>query len=702
MATSYPSLPTLNDEELTDLFGDDSEAIRRYRLLFAVLIMGASQREAATAHSVSERTVRNVLRAYRSVNTLESLRSRRSVSRRTTPRRWEAFEPALATALAEDAMAGGDKLWRRAQELLGEYGDTLSRRTAYRILGRLRNETRQSSQPGTLFNAVRTALPLLAEDPPITLGGSTLSQRLLPDEDDQLLRGTLLQQALRTALDRLRPAGSISVIDRSWWPYLICTGEYEAGQPRAELQQDLALSASTYSRAKRHGLIQIANQITRILAPMVETPTTLASQRLPRTVDFIGRQNEESYYAWRLQTEGLIHIWGLPGSGKTALAAELAADGRRYGQTILWHTCQPGPESTTAGILKGLAQAFASAGDERLWHKLRQTPSDMWDLPAMMELLREQLLARPAVIVIDNAHRAVVEDTSALFEMLKALVSRRAARIMIVSRTCLESGDWEVLPGLTERECRLLWTGLPPLPDEQWQALYKATAGLPHPLRRVATAYRRSGEFARPNDWREEVAAWVQDEIWDRLSDYERRLLTVAHAFEGRPWASHAPLVLAALAIKAEAIDQVQLSGLLTMKDSCMHVHSALQSSAKAALEADVRLNSLLKALAATIAETAPVDVEEVPHKAEVTKVAPTPSSENTDGELPTGLDLLARVRDVLEHSADYLGRNAEDGVARRLLNELETLQAALPDPAGLNEKTRKSVPDPQSVSSSS
>ena len=99
---------------------------------------------------------------------------------------------------------------------------------------------------------------------------------------------------------------------------------------------------------------------------------TLASQRLPRTPEFVGRREEQSYYAWRLQTEGLAHIWGLPGSGKTALAAELAADGHRYGQMILWHTCRAGRDSTLLGIIRGLAQALAAAGDDTLWRELRQ------------------------------------------------------------------------------------------------------------------------------------------------------------------------------------------------------------------------------------------------------------------------------------------------------------------------------------------
>src|SRR4029079_8322185 len=205
---------------------------------------------------------------------------------------------------------------------------------------------------------------------------------------------------------------------RGWWPYLICTGEYETGQSRAEIQDDLALSARTYSRAKRQGLDRITAVLPRIIERMIESPVTLASQRLPRTPEFVGRREEQSYYAWRLQTEGLAHIWGLPGSGKTALAAELATAGVRYGQTIPLHTCHASPDSGLIGIIRGLAKALAAAGDGLLWRELRWLPSDKQDPGALLERLCERLVVRPAVVVLDDVHRVDSQETEMLFDAL--------------------------------------------------------------------------------------------------------------------------------------------------------------------------------------------------------------------------------------------------------------------------------------------
>src|SRR5437773_8162737 len=166
MPTSSPTLPLLSESELLTHFGDDQAALRRYRLLHAVLIMGMTQREAADTHAVSERTVRNVLRSYSSGAGLESLRSRRARLRRQRGRRASSVEQALATALAEEPAAGGDRLWHRAQELLGDDGAALSRRTAYRILSKLRAESDDDDDaPNSLRGVVRAALPLLPEDP---------------------------------------------------------------------------------------------------------------------------------------------------------------------------------------------------------------------------------------------------------------------------------------------------------------------------------------------------------------------------------------------------------------------------------------------------------------------------------------------------------------------------------------------------------
>jgi transposase len=664
-------LPTLSEEDLARFFGDDQDGPRRYRLLQAVLVEGMTQREAAEAHQTSERTVRNVLRSY-TEGGLEALRSRRAPGQRTG----SAAEQALIAALAQEPLAGGDRLWRLAQEQMGEAGVSLSRRTAYRILARLRvddDEDEDEDAPNSLRSMVRSSLPLLAEDPPLTLGASELAQRLIAEEDEALLRGMLLQQAIRDALDQLRPPGAVSAVDRSWWPYLICTGEYEAGQRRAELQEDLALSASTYSRAKRQGINTICALLPQIVAEKIEGPAALAGQRLPRTPDFVGRREEESYYAWRLQAEGVAHIWGLPGSGKTALAAELAAEGARYGQNILWHICNAGPDASLLGIIRGLAKALAATGDDTLWREIRSLPAEAQDQRVLLDLLCDRLLARPSVVVLDDIHRADPQETETLFDALADLVARHSSRLLLVGRRQIESLAYPPLQGLSEQEARLLWTGAPPLSAEQWWALYEATAGLPELLRLVVTLYRRAGDLIRPGDWAEEVATWAQDEVWGRLAPDEQRLIAVAHGLYPHPWAEQAGLVCEALGIPPETLTALCRRALLTINRGTVRSFGALRFAVQAKLREDSALNEQVAALAAGLEEHIEVNGLPLPKG----DVAATP------GPVPTGLDLLTRVREALQVSAAYLQEQQDDPQAHQLAAELEVLQDALPDPIG-------------------
>jgi AAA ATPase domain len=635
--------------------------------------------------------VRNIMRAYAQRGGLEALRSRQPSGRSRRDRRPATFERALSAALAEEPLAGGDRLWRRACELLGHDGAKLSRRTAYRILVQLRAE-HDDDAPDSLRGAVRTALPLLPEDPPLALAASALAQRFLPADLDPLPRGMLLQQGLRATLDHLRPAGPISTIDRSWWPYLICTGEYETGQSRAEIQDDLALSASTYSRAKRQGLDRIIAVLPRMIERMIESPVTLSSQRLPRTPEFVGRREEQSYYAWRLQTEGLAHIWGLPGSGKTALAAELAADGHRYGQTILWHTCRAGRDSTLLGIIRGLAQALAAAGDDTLWRELRQAPPEELDPASMLDALRERLLMRPSVVILDDAHHADAEETDALLDALADLVARRSIRLLLVGRDPIESVTYLPLPGMIEREAQLLWAGSPALPADQWRALYAATGGLPEPVRRAAAAYRRSGDLARPTDWADEIDAWAREAIWSRLEEYEQRLLAIAAALESQPWSDRQALVCDSLGMPAETLKPLFQRGLLysAMQTATAHperaeggqaaavlLYGALRNAAAARLREDDQLRERVAALSATLDAAPDITPVVLPAFAGATVEATVPAP------VSSGMELLERVRNALEGSAVFIQEQGNDQATQQLAAELAALQAALPNLAG-------------------
>jgi len=125
----------------------------------------------------------------------------------------------------------------------------------------------RSTTPLSLW-IIRLALLMLAETPPLALGNCELARELLPDVHDSLARGLLVCQLLHTTILHLRPAGKSDPHKSSWWPYFIHAREYEDCQTRSAVCSELAISAVTYTRAKRRGLDRIAGELPYIAEKM--------------------------------------------------------------------------------------------------------------------------------------------------------------------------------------------------------------------------------------------------------------------------------------------------------------------------------------------------------------------------------------------------------------------------------------------------
>jgi len=102
--------------------------------------------------------------------------------------------------------------------------------------------------------AIRAALALLIDDPPLALGRSKLAIELFPRELSAGKRGARLKQRLLEAIECLRLPGPIDPTNRRWWPYLMFVGEYLDGCSRQQVRVRLAIAESTYTHVKQHGL----------------------------------------------------------------------------------------------------------------------------------------------------------------------------------------------------------------------------------------------------------------------------------------------------------------------------------------------------------------------------------------------------------------------------------------------------------------
>ncbi|HEX9373354.1 MAG TPA: helix-turn-helix domain-containing protein [Roseiflexaceae bacterium] len=437
--------PRLSSAELVSSFGNDQTALRRYRILAALLREGRPPGEVARTFGISRESLRRLRHSFER-DGLTALHSRKRGGGHVA--RSSPLVGAIRQELGLDPGAPAPTLWRRVQARLREQNLSAPRSTFYRLLAQLRDE--EDGDAGRAPVALlREALADLVEDPPLGLARGALATLLLPDERDLLQRGRRLRDALRAGIARLRPSEAGPVLDDPRWRhYLIIAGEYDAGEERAALQQALALSASTYSRAKREALERLVALLPVTLGelPPAEPPAALIAPPLA-PAEFDHEPELEQYMA-RLRRGGMALIWGPAGVGKQDLAAMLAARLQQRGQHVVWHTCRPPDVETNAGLrlLLALAAGLALDGRHELWDTL--TSAEPESLSRRLELLASGLTGRRWTVIIANAHWLTGDEAARVLDVLTVAQERRDIRLALVSRQLPRWADPERWPAL--------------------------------------------------------------------------------------------------------------------------------------------------------------------------------------------------------------------------------------------------------------
>jgi hypothetical protein len=481
-----PELPRLSSSELVSRFGADEAALRRYRMLVALLREERSPGEVARTFGVSRESVRRVREAYRrgGLNALKSRKTGGGHFARSTP-----LARAIRQELAADPGIAAGVLWARVQARLRAEGHEPPRSTFYRLLARLRDDEHPEASGNISLRLLRDALGGLAEDPPVTIGRGELATLLLPAEADPLQRGRRLQGALRAAVEQLRPNDEAGPVlnDPRWRHYLIVAGEYEVGEERAELQGALALSASTYSRAKREALERLLALLPAALdaLPPPPPPATLFAPPAPSGADY---EAELELYAAALRREGQALIHGPDSEEALDLAATLAARLATRGQTVVWHTARPADADTRPGprLLSVLAAALAREGERELWEILAAPGAapEIWHF----DILATALNGRRWTVVLADSQYLEGDDAEQALDVLANASQQRDIRLVVAGR---------VLPSWANAE---RWPPLPATPDARARQTFLtrlAGRAAPEPAEAlVAAAQARAAELA--------------------------------------------------------------------------------------------------------------------------------------------------------------------------------------------------------------
>jgi hypothetical protein len=445
-------LPRLSGTELIARFSGDEAALRRYRMLAALLREGRPAGEVARTFGVSRESLRRLRHTFRREG-LAGLRSRKRGGGHFA--RGSPLARAITQELQLDPGVSAALLWQRVQARLLDEGHAAPRSTFYRLLAGLRDEDANVISAGIPLRLLREALGALAEDPPLALGRSGLAALLLPDEADPLPRGRRLQEALHAAIERLRPAEAGPVLDDPRWRhYLIIAGEYQTGEERAALVAALALSSSTYSRAKREALERLVALAPVALSelPPAAPPVSLITP--PPEPEQFDREPELDLYITRLRRDGLALIWGPTGVGKIDLAAMLAARLRARGQQVVWHTCRPPTpgkvsDDRDAGLplLMALATALSLDGRHELWNALHTfTPTNVG---RRLDLLASAIEGRRWTVIVANTHWLTDAGAMRVLGILTKAQQRRDIRLVLIGRglpAWADAARWPPLP----------------------------------------------------------------------------------------------------------------------------------------------------------------------------------------------------------------------------------------------------------------
>ncbi len=259
------------------------------------------------------------------------------------------------------------------------------------------------------FSVIQNTLRAWHND--AALAGSPLSALGMVEHKRRTSANTAdaLRQILLDAINTLKPAeGKPDWLSPAWQPYLIFRAQIIDGWSHTQLASELAVSKSEYYRLRRKALARLAEALVsrerdvqqqrarqsfqaRVLATV---PTVMPVRD---TDCFVGRDElrnrilhdiRESFQRRRTLR---IALYGLPGMGKSTLAAELAADLQLQdtASAVIW--LNAGKSATEEGLLVALAQAVRTTTmDNRFTHA------------DLAQQIAETLAGQPIIVFIDD------------------------------------------------------------------------------------------------------------------------------------------------------------------------------------------------------------------------------------------------------------------------------------------------------------
>jgi tetratricopeptide (TPR) repeat protein len=254
-----------------------------------------------------------------------------------------------------------------------------------------------------------------------------------------------------------------------------------------------------------------------------------AQQAVPAPRFFVGRSRElESLKNW-LGDRRMVVILGIPGIGKTALAARLVSE-TRGPRPVFWYRFHEW--DTLRNLLGPLSDFLAQQGRRKLKTYLSSKPD--FDLNEVCYLMQESTRGLSAMLVLDDFHKASDDFLPCLSLLLEVLERNDGIRVVITARNLRRFYDRKDvvvkglvaeldLGGLDEESSRELLRARK-IEDSHHRRAFELTGG--HPLA-LELFVPGSGDAEQKGN----ITRYIEEEISARLTGPERKLLRMASVF---------------------------------------------------------------------------------------------------------------------------------------------------------------------------
>ncbi len=258
-----------------------------------------------------------------------------------------------------------------------------------------------------------------------------------PSPDDLALA---LSTRLKEIIKELQPASPEDLRQQDWLHYYVLYYLFVQNDSADVAAQVLNISQSYLYRLRKEAVDNVATLLTAGIPAAASAEPTPGYVRLfslaepiPLTTDFCGRESELSWYRQALAQEKLAVIHGFAGTGKTALAAQLAAERQQAGQPLIWITFYSQVNTDLDSFLHLLAHPLDEMGHPELLRFLSTCVQNPHQYPAdiRIQYALNCLAASGAALFLDDVH--LVEDEPNLQRFLRRLVPRQEpARLPLV------------------------------------------------------------------------------------------------------------------------------------------------------------------------------------------------------------------------------------------------------------------------------